>query len=171
MSISTQTLPFQISDANNSILLDPKDEVVEDDSKKKKKDDKKDQQINVGTDTRLNNRWLDLRTETSQSIMRVKTKVTQKFRDFCLANDFIEIHTPKMIPGASEGGSSVFTFQYFNITACLAQSPQLYKQMAICADFKRVFETGPVFRAENSFTHRHLCEFTGLDVEMTFKEH
>jgi len=57
------------------------------------------------------------------------------------------------------------------VEACLAQSPQLYKQMAICSDMKRVFETGPVFRAENSFTHRHLCEFTGMDIEMVFKEH
>lgn len=73
--------------------------------------------------------------------------------------------------GASEGGSSVFTLDYKGQPACLAQSPQLHKQMGICADFGRVFEIGPVFRAENSFTHRHLCEFTGLDLEMEIKEH
>jgi len=76
-----------------------------------------------------------------------------------------------LIAGASEGGSAVFKTKYFNVDACLAQSPQLYKQMAICCDLKKVFEIGPVFRAENSFTHRHLCEFTGMDLEMTFKEH
>jgi len=108
--LSTQTLPFQISDANNSILLDPKDEPQEDQEKGKKKD-LKDKQINVLPDTRLNYRWLDLRTETSQSIMRVKTRVCQSFREFCIDNDFVEIHTPKLIPGASEGGSAVFNFK------------------------------------------------------------
>ena len=86
-------------------------------------------------------------------------------------NNFTEIHSPKLIGGASEGGSNVFTLSYFNTPACLAQSPQLYKQMALCADMDRVFEIGPVFRAENSNTNRHLCEFTGLDMEMTIKEH
>lgn len=88
-----------------------------------------------------------------------------------LENGFIEIHTPKMIPGSSEGGSNVFKFKYFGEDACLAQSPQLYKQMALMADFDRVFEIGPVFRAEDSNTNRHLTEFTGLDMEMTIKEH
>lgn len=86
-------------------------------------------------------------------------------------NGFTEIHSPKMIGGASEGGSNVFQFKYFGQDACLAQSPQLYKQMALCADMDRVFEIGPVFRAEDSNTNRHLCEFTGLDMEMTIKEH
>ena len=65
----------------------------------------------------------------------------------------------------------MFKLDYMGQPACLAQSPQLYKQMAIMADFGGVFEIGPVFRAENSNTHRHLCEFTGLDFEMTIKEH
>jgi aspartyl-tRNA synthetase len=88
-----------------------------------------------------------------------------------LMNDFVEIHTPKMIGGSSEGGANVFHFKYFDQPGCLAQSPQLYKQMAICGGFPRVFEIGPVFRAENSNTNRHLCEFTGLDMEMEFKNH
>ena len=66
--------------------------------------------------------------------------------------NFVEIHTPKLLKGASEGGADVFSTNYFNRTACLAQSPQLYKQMAISADFHRVFEVAPVFRAENSHT-------------------
>ena len=70
----------------------------------------------------------------------------------------------------SEGGSDVFTLDYFNKKAFLAQSPQLYKQMAINADFKKVYTIGPVFRSEKSYTHRHLCEFNGLDVEMEIKK-
>merc|ERR1719426_688226 len=85
--------------------------------------------------------------------------------------DFVEIITPKLIPGESEGGAGVFKTDYFGRTACLAQSPQLYKQMAIASDLERVFEVGPVFRAENSNTRRHLCEFTGLDLELAIKEH
>lgn len=88
-----------------------------------------------------------------------------------MQNGFTEIHTPKMIAGASEGGADVFKFDYFGSEACLAQSPQLYKQMALCGDLDRVFEIGPVFRAEKSFTNRHLCEFTGMDMEMTINEH
>lgn len=95
----------------------------------------------------------------------------QVFRQFLLTEGFVEIHTPKLIAGSSEGGASVFKLDYKGKPACLAQSPQLHKQMAICGDFGRVFEIGAVFRAEDSFTHRHLCEFTGLDVEMEIKEH
>jgi len=86
--------------------------------------------------------------------------------------NFVEIHTPKLLAGASESGSSVFTLQYFDQTSCLAQSPQLHKQIACaCGGFERVYEVGPVFRAEKSFTHRHLCEFTGVDMEMAIHEH
>ena len=95
----------------------------------------------------------------------------QKFREFLLSESFVGIHTPKLIQGSSEGGASVFNLLYNGQPACLAQSPQLYKQMAICGGFERVFEVGPVFRAENSNTHRHLCEFVGLDAEMEIKEH
>ncbi|PKI31781.1 hypothetical protein CRG98_047820 [Punica granatum] len=93
------------------------------------------------------------------------------FRQFLLSEGFVEIHTPKLIAGSSEGGSAVFKLDYKGQPACLAQSPQLHKQMSICGDFGRVFEIGPVFRAEDSYTHRHLCEFTGLDVEMEIKKH
>eukprot|EP00270_Netrium_digitus_P000814 TRINITY_DN10917_c0_g1_i1.p1 TRINITY_DN10917_c0_g1~~TRINITY_DN10917_c0_g1_i1.p1 ORF type:complete len:564 (+),score=157.70 TRINITY_DN10917_c0_g1_i1:76-1692(+) len=128
--------------------------------------------VRVLQDTRLNNRWIDLRTPANQAIFRIQSAVGQLFREFLYKEGFMEIHTPKLISGASEGGASVFTLSYKGgVPACLAQSPQLYKQMAICADFGRVFEIGPVFRAENSFTHRHLCEFTGLDLEMEIKEH
>jgi aspartyl-tRNA synthetase len=125
----------------------------------------------VEQNARLDTRALDLRTPASQAIFRVQSAVCQLFRGTMLALGFQEIHTPKLIAGASEGGAAVFAADYMGRPACLAQSPQLYKQMAIVADFERVFEIGPVFRAENSFTHRHLCEFTGLDFEMQICEH
>ena len=103
--------------------------------------------------------------------MRISSGVCALFREFLLERDFLEMQSPKLIGGASEGGSSVFTLKYFGEDACLAQSPQLYKQMAICSDMNRVFEIAPVFRAEDSNTHRHLTEFVGLDLEMAFNEH
>jgi len=103
--------------------------------------------------------------------MRIQSGVGQLFREFLYKHDFIEIHSPKLIGGTSEGGANVFRLPYFDQEACLAQSPQLYKQMVLCGDMQKVFEIGPVFRAEDSNTNRHLCEFTGLDIEMVFKEH
>lgn len=125
----------------------------------------------VTRDTRLDNRVVDIRVPPHGSLMRVQSAVCQLFREFLYTQGFIEIHSPKLIAGASEGGSDVFELNYFGRGACLAQSPQLYKQMAICGDMSRVFEIGPVFRAEKSNTHRHLCEFTGLDLEMEIVEH
>eukprot|EP00168_Porphyra_purpurea_P011762 TRINITY_DN3011_c0_g1_i7.p1 TRINITY_DN3011_c0_g1~~TRINITY_DN3011_c0_g1_i7.p1 ORF type:complete len:490 (-),score=173.13 TRINITY_DN3011_c0_g1_i7:1397-2806(-) len=125
----------------------------------------------VGRDTRLDGRVVDLRVPPHQALLRVQSAVSGLFREFLTARGFVEIHSPKLIGGASEGGADVFTLDYFGRPACLAQSPQLYKQMAICGDMERVFEVGPVFRAENSQTHRHLCEFTGLDFEMQITEH
>uniref|UniRef100_A0A7S1T7F6 aspartate--tRNA ligase n=1 Tax=Compsopogon caeruleus TaxID=31354 RepID=A0A7S1T7F6_9RHOD len=127
--------------------------------------------VHVLRDTRLDDRVLDLRVPAHKSIMRIQSGVCQIFREALLERDFIEIHSPKLIAGTSEGGADVFETDYFGRKACLAQSPQLYKQMAICGDFERVFEIGPVFRAERSNTHRHLCEFVGLDFEMTILDH
>jgi len=125
----------------------------------------------VNQDVRLNNRVIDLRTAANQSIFRLQSGVCQLFRGFLTSQGFTEIHSPKMIGTASEGGADVFKVEYFGGAAYLAQSPQLYKQMALMADLDRVFEVAPVFRAENSFTHRHMTEFVGLDMEMTFMEH
>lgn len=157
VSKAPQELPFQLKDANQPENDDCPDDISG--------------IIRVGQEARLDCRVLDLRTMSSQAIMRISTQVCALFREFLLEKDFIEIHSPKLIGGTSEGGSNVFKLNYFGREACLAQSPQLYKQMATSADLDRVFEIGPVFRAENSNTHRHLCEFTGLDFEMTFKEH
>lgn len=125
----------------------------------------------VNQDTRLNNRILDLRTPTNQAIFRIGHGVAALFREYLTQQGFTEIHTPKIISAASEGGANVFKVSYFKGNAFLAQSPQLYKQMCICADIEKVFTVGAVFRAEDSNTHRHLCEFVGLDLEMAFKEH
>lgn len=119
----------------------------------------------------MDHRWLDLRAPANNAIMRIQSAICQLFRESLYAQGFIEIHTPKLIAGESESGAGVFTTDYFGTTACLAQSPQLYKQMAISSDLDRVFEVGPVFRAENSNTRRHLCEFTGLDLEMAIDDH
>jgi len=125
----------------------------------------------LGQEIRLDNRWMDLRAPANNAIMRVQSAVCQLFRESLYSQGFCEIHTPKLIAGESESGAGVFTTDYFGTTACLAQSPQLYKQMAISSDMTRVFEIGPVFRAENSHTRRHLCEFTGLDLEMAIDDH
>lgn len=151
--------------------------------KQKKKDDKKDKKkggekkeepkdIRVGQDIRLDNRWIDLRTPANHAIFRIQSRVCQYYRDYFINRDFIEIHTPKLTPGVSEGGAAVFRLKYFGTPACLAQSPQLYKQMSITSDLlPGVFEIGPVFRAEDSNTHRHMCEFIGMDFEMEIKQH
>lgn len=115
---------------------------------------------------RVANRISFLRTPTAQSIFRINSTVCSAFRRTLEGHGFIEIHTPKLQPSATESGAEVFKVDYYGRTAFLAQSPQLAKQMAICADFDRVFEVGPVFRAEESNTHRHLSEYTGLDLEM-----
>lgn len=122
-------------------------------------------------DTRLNNRVIDLRTQTNHAIFRLQAGIGELFREFLHANRFTEIHSPKLQGAATESGASVFKVNYFKGNAYLAQSPQLAKQMAIAADFERVYEIGPVFRAEDSNTHRHMTEFTGLDLEMAIEEH
>ncbi|KAF5297352.1 hypothetical protein FQR65_LT01282 [Abscondita terminalis] len=155
ISSSAPQLPLQIEDA----------------SRPEKSEDPESLKIRVNQDTRLDNRILDLRTPANQAIFRIEAGVCRLFRDVLTKKGFVEIHTPKIIPAASEGGANVFTVSYFKGSAYLAQSPQLYKQMAIAADFDKVFTIGAVFRAEDSNTHRHLTEFTGLDLEMAFHYH
>lgn len=125
----------------------------------------------VNLDTRLDSRVIDLRTPTNQAIFKIQSGICALFREFLSKKGFTEIHTPKIIGAPSEGGSNVFEITYFKGKAYLAQSPQTYKQQLIAADFEKVFEVAPVFRAENSNTHRHMTEFTGLDLEMAFEEH
>lgn len=120
---------------------------------------------------RLNSRIVDLRTGPAQAIFRIQSGICNLFRTYLDGQGFIEIHTPKLQGGASESGATVFELNYFGRPAFLAQSPQLPKQMAIASDFERVYEIGPVFRAEDSNTPRHLTEYTGLDLEMALEEH
>ncbi|KAI3622650.1 aspartate-trna ligase [Moniliophthora roreri] len=149
-------LPFTVDDANR-----PDSEI-----------DAEGAQFNrVLLDTRLNNRVIDLRTQTNQAIFKLQSAIGDLFREYLSSNGFIEIHSPKLQGAATESGASVFKVTYFKGNAFLAQSPQLAKQMCIAADFERVYEIGPVFRAEDSNTHRHLTEFMGLDLEMAIEEH
>jgi nondiscriminating aspartyl-tRNA synthetase len=136
-----------------------------------KEKNEKQKFVIVGQNARLDNRVIDLRTAANQAIFKIQSGVCQLFRQALLAKGFIEIHTPKLISAKSEGGANVFEVIYFKRSAYLAQSPQLYKQMAIVADFERVFEIGPVFRAEDANTPRHLTEFVGLDLEMVIHQH
>ncbi|XP_049851560.1 aspartate--tRNA ligase, cytoplasmic-like [Schistocerca gregaria] len=127
--------------------------------------------VDVDQSTRLDNRIIDLRTAANQAIFAIQSATTAFFREYLISQSFIEIHTPKLVGEASEGGAEVFAVKYFERNAYLAQSPQFYKQMAIGADFDRVFEIGPVFRAERSDTPRHMTEFTGVDIEMQIYQH
>ena len=170
VSRSAPELPFAVSEASKpgSMLFNEGELLASKDNDKKEEN----AVVKVGLATRLNYRWIDIRTPAHQSILRVQSHVCNLFREFLYTRDFVEVHTPKLNAGASEGGANCFTLDYFGTDACLAQSPQLFKQMtAACSGLGRVFEVGPVFRAENSHTHRHLCEFTGLDMEMEIKEH
>ena len=124
----------------------------------------------VTLNTRLNNRVLDLRGKHNQAIFAIKDGVCILFAEYLRDRKFIGVQTPKLLGAASEGGSNVFAVKYFNSNAYLAQSPQLYKQMLVASRFERVFEIGPIFRAENSNTARHMTEFTGLDLEMAFED-
>jgi len=119
-------------------------------------------------DHRMDYRWIDLRSEKNQLIFKAQTTITDSLRVTLLGENFIEIHTPKLINTASESGSDVFALDYFDRQAYLTQSPQFYKQMAMASGFERVFEIGPVFRAEKSYTSRHATEFTGFDIEMSY---
>ena len=119
-------------------------------------------------DVKMEYRWIDLRRDKNHLMLQLQTTLTAAFRDFLLERDFVEIHTPKLIAAASESGSDVFEVKYFDGNAYLAQSPQFYKQMAMAAGLERIFETGPVFRAEKSYTNKHATEFTGFDLEFSY---
>ena len=119
-------------------------------------------------DVRMDFRWIDLRREKNQLMYEMQTTLTNAMRKFLVDRNFIEIHTPKLIAAASESGSDVFEVKYFDGLAYLAQSPQFYKQMAMASGLERIFETGPVFRAEKSYTNKHATEFTGFDLEFSY---
>ncbi len=113
-------------------------------------------------------RYLDLRRTQNLLLFQVQTTLEMAMREYWMQNGFVEMHSPKIMGTPSESGAELFELTYFDRKAYLAQSPQFYKQMAMAAGFERVFEVGPVFRADPSFTSRHMTEFTGLDMEMSW---
>jgi aspartyl-tRNA synthetase len=119
-------------------------------------------------DKRIDWRYVDLRRPDRRLIFEVQTTAEHAMRELWRKESFIEIHTPKMMASASESGAELFHVDYFEGDAYLAQSPQFYKQMAMAAGFGKVFEVGPVFRANPSFTSRHDTEFTSVDVEISW---
>jgi aspartyl-tRNA synthetase len=119
-------------------------------------------------DKRLDWRFLDLRRPELNLMLRVQTTIEQAWREHWLENGFIEIHSPKLMGSPSESHAELFKLEYFETHAYLAQSPQFYKQMAMSAGLGKVFEIGPVFRADPSFTARHATEFISVDMEMSY---
>jgi len=113
---------------------------------------------------------LSLRRPEQRLVFEVQTTLEQAMRAYWARKGFIEIHSPKLMGTFSESGAEAFKVQYFDRTAYLAQSPQFYKQMAMAAGFERVFEVGPAFRAEPSFTARHETEFTSIDMEVAWTD-
>lgn len=118
-------------------------------------------------DTLFDNRPIGLRNLQERAIFQIQSTICRSIRDYFYEHDFTEMHTPKLLAEATEGGAEVFTLPYFDKTATLAQSPQFYKQMMVGV-FERVFEIAPVFRAELSATTRHMSEYTSIDGEMGF---
>ncbi len=119
-------------------------------------------------DYRLDWRYMDLRRAFNFNLFQVQTTVEMAMREYWLQHGFLEVHSPKLTGSPSESGAELFSLDYFERKAYLAQSPQFYKQMAMAAGFERIFEIGPVFRADPSFTARHMTEFTGVDMEFSW---
>ena len=122
----------------------------------------------ASTSNRFDFRWLNLRNPEQAKIFKVWTELEKGLRSFFDLHKFVQIYTPSLMNTASESGAEVFEVAYFENKAYLAQSPQFYKQMAMASGMERVFVTGPVFRAEPSFTTRHMTEFTGFDFEISY---
>ncbi|KAF5090830.1 Aspartate--tRNA(Asp/Asn) ligase [anaerobic digester metagenome] len=122
-------------------------------------------------DTRLDNRFLDARRPRVSAIFKIRNAVQHATRNFFFDNGFIEINTSKIVAAATEGGTELFPIAYFEKEAFLNQSPQLYKQMMMAAGFEKVYEIGPIFRAEEHNTTKHLNEATSIDIEVSFTDH
>ena len=124
--------------------------------------------VGVELDTRLNHRALDLRKAAVQEVFALRAALLEGLRGALTARGYLEVETPKLLRQGAEGGATLFSVAYFDQTAYLAQSPQLYKQMLMGAGFERVFEIAPAFRAEPSDTIRHITEFTSLAAELAY---
>jgi len=124
--------------------------------------------VGAELDTRLDARFMDLRTERTKHVFIIRSRVLKAIRDFFDAKGFIELNTPKIVSAATEGGTALFPISYFEREAFLNQSPQLYKQMLMASGFDRVYEIAPIFRAEEHDTTKHLNEATSVDMEVAF---
>lgn len=124
--------------------------------------------VGAELDTRLDARFMDLRTERTKHIFMVRSLALKAIRAFLDARRFIELNTPKIVSAATEGGTALFPISYFEREAFLNQSPQLYKQILMASGFDRVYEIAPIFRAEEHDTTKHLNEATSVDVEIAF---
>jgi len=124
--------------------------------------------VNVEADTRFDHRFMDLRKPEVRAVFEIKSQVLRLIDQYMVDNGFVEVFTPKLVASGAEGGATLFQLRYFDQTAYLAQSPQLYKQMLMSTGLDRVFEIGPAFRAEPSDTVRHVSEFISFDAEMAF---
>ena len=124
--------------------------------------------VGAELDTRLDARFMDLRTERTKHIFIIRSRVLKAIRDFLDERGFIETNTPKIVSAATEGGTALFPISYFEREAFLNQSPQLYKQMLMASGFDKVYEIAPIFRAEEHDTTKHLNEATSVDIEVAF---
>jgi len=122
-------------------------------------------------DTRLDARFLDARRPRIAAVFHIRSAVMRAVHDYLFSRGFVHITTPKVVAAATEGGTELFPIAYFEKEAFLNQSPQLYKQMMMAAGFEKVFEIGPIFRAEEHNTTRHLNEATSIDAEVSFADH
>lgn len=145
-------LEIQLDDIEIVTLADPETPIADD----------------SGIDKRLDWRYVDLRRPEMNLVFKVQTTIEHAWRTYWVDNGFVEIHSPKLMSSPSESNAELFKLEYFETVAYLAQSPQFYKQMAMMAGFGRIFEIGPVFRADPSFTSRHATEFTSVDMEVSF---
>lgn len=128
------------------------------------------EKVKAEMDTRLDSRFLDLRKANVSAIFKIKSRMFQSVREFFWENGFVEINTPKLVASATEGGTELFPITYFEKEAFLGQSPQLYKQIMMSSGMDRVFEIGPIFRAEEHDTLRHLNEAISIDAEASFMD-
>ncbi len=126
--------------------------------------------IDTNIDKRLDFRYLDLRDRNVSQVFEIESSVAYAFQEYFHNNNFLQFFSSKIVGAATESGANVFEIGYFGRKAFLAQSPQFYKQMMLIAGFERVFEIGPVFRAEKHHTSRHLCEYTSIDFELSYIE-
>ncbi|MDI6902866.1 MAG: aspartate--tRNA(Asn) ligase [Methanocellales archaeon] len=127
--------------------------------------------VSADLDTRLDSRFMDLRRQRTQAIFRIRHHVLRAIRTFLENSGFVEINTPKIVATATEGGTALFPITYFEQEAFLSQSPQLYKQIMMAAGLDRVYEIGPIFRAEEHDTTKHLNEVSSVDIEASFVTH